>query len=445
MKHIGRAAVLGAGVMGSQIAALLADAGVPTLLLDMPSLAATAKDRLATMVPRPFARRSSLALIETGSFDDDMARISDCDWIVEAITEDPAVKRDLFARVARHRAPDAILSTNTSGLPLRLLIEAMDPAMRRHFIGTHFFNPPRYLKLIEVIAGPDTSPDALATLSHFLTNTLGRGLVRAKDTPNFIANRVGAFWTQFAMHEFIHHDLTIEDVDLLTGTAIGHARSGTFQTIDLIGLDTYARVLANVHGGCPEDERRDVMRPPDWFRSLLDRGYLGAKSGSGFYRRTSERDHAGRAVVQTLDLQTMAYRPPMSASFECLDAAANETRLEDKLRRMYASADRGSQFAWRCFAHTAAYAANRLGEITDDLAAIDNALKWGFGWELGIFETWDLLGVEYVRERMAADGIQIPPLAHALHASGLTSFYAPEADGERPCFEPRTRGYIIPQ
>lgn len=439
MSEIKRVAVLGSGVMGAAIAAHLANCGIPSIMLDIvpPNLsekdqgkrakrnaiAEGAKAALLKAKPAPAYSPAMLDLIETGNFDDDMAKIAGCDWIIEVVKEDLNIKKKVFESVAKHRTPGTILSSNTSGIPFKAMAEGMDDEMSAHFVGTHFFNPPRYMKLLEIIPGPKTKPEVVATMAAFCENVLGKGIVYAKDTPNFVANRLLTFAMQYTLHEMTKDGLSVEEIDALTGPAIGHASSATFRTADLVGLDTLRLVVGNVRNGCPNDERLDLMSGPAWFDAMVEKGLLGDKSGSGFFKKTRERDEKGKAIILGIDPETLEYRPPIKPRFECTGAVRNLEKLEDKLKVMYLGEDKGAQFVFKQFANLAQYAGNRIPEIADDIVNIDNAVKWGFAWEKGIFETWDILGFETVCEKMAAIGVALPPIAQALKDSGNTSFY----------------------
>ncbi len=440
MFNISRVAVLGSGVMGGGIAAHLANCGIPSIMLDIvpPNLsdsdkkkpakrnafAEASKQAMVKQRPSPLYLQSNLNLIETGNFDDDMAKIADCDWIVEVVTERLPIKLKVFEQVAKHRRRGSIISSNTSGIPIRSMTGVMDAEMKAHFLGTHFFNPPRYLKLLEIIPAPDTKPEVIAFMAGFFEDRMGKGVVYAKDTPNFIANRILTFGSQYISHEMLKDGLSVEEVDALTGPNVGHASSATFRTADLVGLDTMLNVLSNVQENCPNDERIDLIRAtPDFLKKMVEKGYLGGKSGSGFYKATDERDEKGNRIIQGLDLKTLEYRPPIKPRFECTGAVRNAESVEQKVKIMHTGEDKGSQFAWKVFANTAIYAANRIPEIADDIVNIDNACKWGFAWEIGIFETWDALGFEYVCDRMKKDGLHLPPIAQAMKEKGATKFY----------------------
>ncbi|HIJ65094.1 MAG TPA: 3-hydroxyacyl-CoA dehydrogenase/enoyl-CoA hydratase family protein [Candidatus Hydrogenedentes bacterium] len=457
MMDIKRVAILGSGVMGRAIAAHFANCGVPSVMLDItpPDLSKQEKkdrkkrnglveaNKKALLKAKPPALylKSNVDLIETGNFDDDMPMIGDCDWIVEAVTENLDVKRTVFEGVAKHRGPDSIVSTNTSGIPIGTLAAGMDADMAKHFLGTHFFNPPRYLKLLELIPGPHTAPEVIETVAAFGEEVLGKGVVYAKDTPCFVANRIFIFATQYILRAMVETGLTPEDVDALTGPAIGHAKSATLRTADIVGLDTYLHILENTYEDCPNDERRDLLVAPDWLKAMVDKGLLGAKSGAGFYQKTKERDERGAPIILSIDFDTLEYSPQDLPGFECTKAARAARTLEEKVRVMHTGDDRGSQFLWTVFANTAAYAARRIPEIADDIASIDNAVKWGFAWDVGIFETWDMLGVPYVCDRMQADGLDLPPIAEALLDAGADSFYREGPNRNRQFFDLATKSY----
>jgi len=457
MREIKRVAVLGSGVMGGAIAGLVASCGVPCLMLDIVppnlpekdkankdkrnSFAAASKAALLKTRPSPIFTKSALDLIEIGNFDDDFAKIADCDWICEVVKEDLKIKQMVFAKAAQYRRPGSIISTNTSGIPVKQMVDVMDDDMRRHFLGTHFFNPPRYLKLLELIPGPDTLPEVMHTMAEFGENVLGKGIVYAKDTPNFVANRILIYAMMYMMHEMLKDKLTFEEVDALTGPVVGHASSATFRTGDLVGMDTFMHVVGNVYNGCPDDEQRDLLVPPAFLTKMIEKGYLGEKSGSGFFKRTNERDEKGKKIILSLDPETLEYVPQVKSRFDCIGAAKGASSLEEKVRLMHTGEDKGSVFSWKVFSNTAIYAANRIPEIADDIVSIDNSVKWGFAWEIGIFETWDVLGFQYVCDRMAADGLPLPAIVKAMQEVGAESFYKSNAHGHRFYFDVASKSY----
>ncbi|HOZ49473.1 MAG TPA: 3-hydroxyacyl-CoA dehydrogenase/enoyl-CoA hydratase family protein [Candidatus Hydrogenedentes bacterium] len=457
MREIKRAAVLGSGVMGGAIAAHLANCGIPSLMLDIVPPNLSEKDKknkgkrngfgeaskagLLKAKPSPIYQKSNLDMIEVGNFDDDFERIADCDLIIEVVKEDLAIKKKVFEKVSKFRAPGSIVATNTSGLLIRTMVDVMDEDMRKHFLCTHFFNPPRYLKLLELVPSPDTLPEVMQYMGRFGEDVLGKGVVYAKDTPNFVANRILIFAMQYIMFEMVKDGLTVEEVDALTGPNIGHASSATFRTADLVGLDTYIHVMGNVANGCPDDERLDLMVVPDFLQKMVDKGWFGSKSGSGFYKATDQRDEKGKRVVNGIDLATCEYRAPVKARFDCIAAARSAKKPVDKIRAMHNGEDKGSKFVWKLFANTAVYAGNRIPEIADDIVQIDNAVKWGFAWDFGIFETWDMLGFTAVCDRMKADGLELPPIAKAMIKAGVDAFYSTDASGNRTYFDVASKGY----
>jgi 3-hydroxyacyl-CoA dehydrogenase len=456
MKDIKRVAVLGSGVMGAAIAAHVANCGIPSIMLDIvpPNLsdadrknrakrngiAEGARQALLKAKPSPIYTKSTIDLIETGNFEDDMPRIAECDWIIEVVKEDLEIKKKVFANVAKHRRPGSIVTSNTSGIPIKAMAADMPEEMSAHFLGTHFFNPPRYLKLLEIIPGPKTKPEVIQTMAAFMENVLGKGIVYAKDTPNFVANRLLTFAMQFTLHEMTKDGLSIEEIDALTGEAIGHASSATFRTADLVGLDTLRLVVGNVYKGCPNDEWREIMQGPAWFDKMVEKGWLGLKSGSGFYKKTDKKDEKGKPVILAIDPATVEYRDPIKPKFECTGAVRSAETIEEKLRIMNLGTDRGAQFTFKLFARLAQYAGNRIPEISDDIVNIDNAVKWGFAWQVGIFESWDILGFEEVCGRMEAIGVELPPIAKAMKEVGATSFYKVE-NGVEMFFDVASRSY----
>ncbi len=456
MKKIRKVAVLGSGVMGAAIAAHLANCGVPSIMLDIvtPNLSEEEKKdpkkrnalvegnkaNLLKAKPAPLYSKSYIDMIETGNFEDDMHKIADCDWIIEVVMENLDIKRQGFETGAQQRKPGSIVTSNTSGIPIRAMAETMPKEMSQHFMGTHFFNPPRYLRLLELIPGPDTLPEVVETMAWFGENVLGKGIVYAKDTPNFIANRILTFTMAWILHEMTKEGLTVEEIDALTGPAIGHASSATFRTADLVGLDTFVKVVKNVYDGCPNDECRDYFKLPEWVDKMVEKKLCGNKTGCGFYKKTDMKDEKGKPIIQAIDPNTLEYRDPVKPNFECIGAVKNIDDLAQKLKIMHFSEDKGSKFLFKLFANVAKYAGNRIPEISDDIVNIDNAVKWGFAWEAGIFETWDMLGFEEVCNRMEQEGIELPPIAKALKEVGGKSFYKTE-DGVDYYFDLATKSY----
>ncbi|HVR76439.1 MAG TPA: 3-hydroxyacyl-CoA dehydrogenase/enoyl-CoA hydratase family protein, partial [Planctomycetota bacterium] len=348
------------------------------------------------------------------------------------VSENLDLKRKLFERVARHRRADAIVSSNTSGLSLRLLVEGLDLELRKHFLITHFFNPPRYMRLLEVVRGPDTLPAVAEEIERFADVRLGKVVVRAKDTPNFIANRIGVFSMGASCRLMLEAGLSVEEVDAITGPVMARPKTATFRLHDLVGIDVAVMVMDNVRSLLPEDESREYFDPPDFLRRMVKEGKLGRKSGAGFYRKEA-------AGFQVLDLETFQYRPEKPVQFESLDRAMKERGPGARLKALVNGTDRAAHYAWRLLSETLLYTARRIPEISDDLVSVDQSIRWGFNWDLGPFEAWDAIGVPESAERMRREGKTLPPLVENLLASGERSFYEKGADGRATCFDPGTR------
>lgn len=444
--NIRKAAVLGAGTMGAGIAAHLANAGVPVLLLDMAQQ--EGGDRNGTvkslfeaakkLKPAPFMLAANAELIELGNFEDDMARIKDCDLVIEAVVERLDIKHRIFGEVDKHRKPGAIIATNTSGIPIESIAEPFAEDFRKHFVGVHFFNPPRYMKLVEVIPGESTDGELACKLSGFLDQRLGKGVVPAKDRPNFIANRVGVYSIMCVLDEMLKQGFTPTEVDQMTGKAIGHASSATFRTSDLVGLDVTAHVVSNLYPAIPDDEERETFKIPEIMQTLLDRKILGDKTGGGFFKKS--KDDTGKRVILELDLSTLDYKQQSKTKFASLDAAKSIEDIPSRVRALVWGKDNVGQFLWKTTARISCYAANRIPEIADTIVEIDNAIKWGFGWEIGVFEAWDAIGVPESVERMRGEGIRIPANVEAMLKSGATSFYKYEK-GTKSFFDFKTNEY----
>jgi 3-hydroxyacyl-CoA dehydrogenase len=432
---IRKAAVLGAGTMGARIAAHLANAGVATLLLDMVPggassadhnrLAAAGLDAARKSKPAAFFEPALARLVTVGNFDDDLGRLADVDWIIEAVVEDIEIKRALLRKVETVRKPGAIVTTNTSGLPVAQIAHGLSDDFRRHWLGTHFFNPPRYMRLVEIIATPDTDPAVVNAISRFCDLRLGKGIVEARDTPNFIANRVGTFSVLNVMRLMQEFDLTLEEVDALTGTAIGWPRSATFRTVDMVGLDVLAHVVSNLAQNV-RDERGE-QRLPQFAQGMLERKWLGDKTGGGFYKK--DKSQPGERLA--LDWKTLEYRPRQKARFATLDMARNVDDFGTRLRMLLggdpgapAANDKAAAFLWNALSDLWSYAGTRIGEIADSVVAIDRAMRLGFNWEQGPFELWDAAGVATTVARMRRENKPAPSAVDDLLASGQTSWYA---------------------
>jgi 3-hydroxyacyl-CoA dehydrogenase len=429
--------VLGAGTMGAQIAAHLAGCGLEVSLLDLvpgdagadrSRLARRALEALGRLKPAPLHLPEHARAIRPGNFEDDWGRLREADWVLEAVVEDLEVKRRLFARVAEVAPARAVVTTNTSGLPIASLATALPATLRPRFLGTHFFNPPRYLKLLETIPGPETDPAVLEGLEEFLEAVVGKAVVRGKDTPNFIANRIGSYGFGAAMRAMLDLGLGVDEVDALTGPAIGRARSATFRTADIAGVDVCLKVAENLYAAVPGDPEREVFAPPAFLKEMVARGWLGEKAGGGFYRKEG-------AEIRALDWKVMEYRERRQAKFASLEAAQAVPDPAARLRQVVAGSDAGAQFLWRVLSSTALYAAALVPEISDDVVSVDRAMEWGYGWGAGPFRTLDLLGPAAVAERARAEGRAVPPLLEALLASGRKRFYDVE-DGVETAFSP---------
>lgn len=436
MKPFRRVAVLGAGTMGSRIAAHFANAGFAVDLLDIVlagqpdrnAAALAGMENAAKQRPVAFFTESARALITPGNFEDHLDRLAGCDWIVEAVAENLAIKRSLLERAAAVRAPGTVLSTNTSGIPLAHIAEGFPSEFRRHFLGTHFFNPPRYLHLAEIIPGPETAPEVLDRVSAFCDLHLGKGVVRCKDTPNFIANRIGCFFGG-TIHQLTEkYDFTVEEVDALTGPLIGLPRSASFRLVDIIGLDVWVHVLRNLYDLVPHDPARSRFVVPDLMSRMMERGLLGEKRGQGFYKRVGKG--AGKEI-HALDRKTLEYHPAQKVRMPALDAVRGIEDLPRRLRALVTLEDRAGQFLWELFRDLFLYAAQMVPEISDRAMEIDRAMRWGFAFALGPFELWDALGFRETVERMRRDGCAVPANVERMIACGAPSFYqTADAAGE---------------
>jgi len=428
MRPLRRAVVLGSGVMGGAIAAHLANAGVPVLLLDLDAaIAAKGKERAVNAQPNAFFIPARAQLVTTAGFDEGLEQVTGADWIIEAVVENLDVKRALLERVESRWREGTVVSTNTSGLPVHDVVEGRSDAFRRHFLGTHFFNPPRYLKLLEIIPLAATDQPVIDAAAAWGDVVLGKGIVYAHDRPNFIANRIGSYGFRKAVQLMLELGLTIEEVDELTGPLIGRPRSATFRTTDLVGLDTVINVSENAYRNLGDDDERDVFLVPPLFREMAERGWLGEKSGSGFYRRVD-------GEIQALDYTTMEYRPRRKVTLPSVAAARLVEDPAKRLRQLVAASDAGGQFLWRLVSSILLYAAKRVPEIADDVVNVDRALRWGYAWDDGPFETWDLLGPSDVAGRLAGEGRAAPPVVQAVLDRGDGTFYRARG-GRREYFD----------
>ena len=392
MRHIRQVAVLGAGTMGAQIAAHFANAGIPSLLLDVTrEVAREGLERAKALKPDPFFTPTTPMLIRTGGFDEDLQSIKECDWITEAIVERLDVKQSLFARIEPHRRPDTIVSSNTSGIPISALADGRSIGFRQHFVGTHFFNPPRYLRLLEVIPTADTDPAVVDAVVAFADRRLGKGVVIARDTPNFIANHLGLFGVMQVFRALATGDYTIEEIDAITGAAIGRPKSATFRTMDIAGVDVLAHVARNLADRLESSADRSVFELPPLVGELVRRGWVGAKAGQGFYKKAADGE------ILTLDPSTMEYRPKQAVRLPSLDAARSIDDVGERIRTLVNGQDKVGQFLRDTLVPTLEYAERVAPQIANDCADVDKAMRWGFGWELGPLETLKYLRLESPR------------------------------------------------
>jgi 3-hydroxyacyl-CoA dehydrogenase len=455
-KPIRRAGVIGAGVMGQGIAAHFANAGIEVLLLDIvppnlteaESLAARAKreteraaddarrqnekndraarnafaqgglDKALKARPAAFYHKSNARLVSIGNVEDDLQRLSSCDLVIEAVLERIDVKQALFEKLERVCAADAIVASNTSGLRIAEMTKGRGDAFKKRFVVMHFFNPVRYMKLLELVAGPETSKETIERVRRFGEDVLGKGIVFGKDTPNFVGNRIGAYAMMATIHQMLADGLAPEDVDAITGLPLAHPKSASFRTADLVGLDTFVHVADNCYAALEKDEERDVFKLPDYIRKMVDKKLLGDKTKGGFYRK-------GNEGIDTLDPKTLEYRPK-GGDKEISKVTKEISKIEDpreRVRAIVRDQGKAGRFAWKVLSRLLAYSARRVGEITDSVAAIDDAMKWGYSWELGPFEAWDALGFADVVARMEKDGVAVPDSIKKMKDAGATSFY----------------------
>ncbi|MGD6778774.1 3-hydroxyacyl-CoA dehydrogenase NAD-binding domain-containing protein [Sutcliffiella horikoshii] len=440
-QSIKKAAVIGSGVMGSGIAAHLANVGIPTILLDIVpnkltseeeqkgltlsdkairnKFTNTAVQKLLKQKPAPLTSKSNLALIEAGNLEDDIAKIADCDWVIEVIVENLEIKKQLFEKVDAHRKPGSIISSNTSGISIEAMAEGRSEDFKKNFLGTHFFNPPRYLKLLEVIPTKDTSPEVVSFIKTFGEDVLGKGIVLAKDTPNFIANRIGTYGLLVTVNEMLEGGYSVGEVDSVTGPAIGRPKSATFRTLDVVGLDTFIHVANNVYEKV-EGKEQEVFRIPDFMNKMKEKGWLGSKSGQGFFLKK------GKEILE-LNPETLEYDARKKLKTPALEMSKQAKGYSNKMKALVYADDRAGNLIWSILAPVLSYSAELLGEIADDIVAIDQAMKWGFGWDHGPFETWDAIGLEESVLKMKEDGITVPKWVDEMLANGHRSFYKKDA------------------
>jgi len=458
MKRIHKVAVLGAGTMGARIAAHFANAGVPSYLLDIvpPDADGSARNKIAAAGLEAAKKSKPAALFEPelarlvtiGNFEDDLKRLSEVDWIIEAVVENLEIKRALLEKVEAMRKPGTIITTNTSGLPVAKIAEGFSDDFRKSWFGTHFFNPPRYMRLLEIIPTPETDPAAIEAVAHFSDVNLGKGVVFAKDTPNFIANRIGTFSVLNVMRLMQEMDLSVEDVDALTGDAVGWPKSATFRTIDLVGLDILGHVVGNMEKAGGQESLPHTSPLPDFYKQMLERKWLGDKAKGGFYKKVKSGDGKEDERL-ALDWKTLEYRPRQKPRFPALDMAKNIEDPGVRLRTVLGlegspqKGDRAGAFLWSMLSDLWNYSANRVREISDSIVEIDHAMRLGFNWKLGPFELWDAAGVDATVARMQKEGHTVSANVEQLIAGGKKSWYLddPQAASGRVYFDLRTAKY----
>lgn len=462
MIPVKKAAVLGAGTMGAQIAAHLANAGIPTLLLDIApqdassesseaetrplgkvpdqnAIARAGYEAAKKAKPAAFFTADRASLVTVGNFEDDLPKLKDCDLIIEAVVENLEIKRSLYEKVEQHRKPGSVIASNTSGIPLKLLAEGRSDDFRAHFLGMHFFNPPRYMHLVELIPTKATKGEVSCSMSGFLDERLGKGVVVAKDRPNFIANRIGTYGALVTMRTMIDDGYSIEEVDKITGPAAGRPKTATFRTFDLVGLDVFAHVVKNLHENLPDDPEREMFVMPEFVTRMIERGLLGNKTKAGFYQR--KQGEGGKREIWTLDTATLDYRAAQKVKLPSLDVAKNIEDTRERLKTVVWSKDRVGAFLWKTISKTLTYTAERIPEIADTVVEVDRAMRWGFSWELGPFEVWDAIGVEKSVAKLKEEGRAVPANVQAMLDSGAKTFYKQE-DGKRFYFDFASSEYV---
>ncbi|MFQ6032524.1 MAG: 3-hydroxyacyl-CoA dehydrogenase NAD-binding domain-containing protein, partial [Candidatus Zixiibacteriota bacterium] len=417
-QKIEKVAVLGAGVMGAQLAAHLSNAGVPSYLFDISQeLAEKGIQSALNLKPAPFYNPRTVSLITPCNYDDHLEKLKEVDWVLEAVIERLDIKQSLFKRIEPFLKPTVIVSSNTSGISIQKMMKDMSKDFQRRFLVTHFFNPPRYMYLLEIVGGEKTQTEVVKITADFCENVLGKGIVYAKDTPNFIANRIGTFGIMLTLKLTREMNLTVEEVDKITGTLVGRPKSASFRTADVVGLDTLAHVARNTYEFCTEDEAREIFQVPDFLQKMLDKGLLGQKSKKGFYQKVNQE-------ILSIDFETLDYKPQKEVRLDGYRVAKAYTKTTERIKALAYSDDTAGKFFWELLAGTLIYTANRIPEIADDIFNIDKAMKWGFGWELGPFETWDAIGVEKSLKRMDDEGKKVPAWVKDLVNSGKATFYS---------------------
>ncbi len=463
-RNIRKVAVLGSGVMGSRIACHFANIGCEVLLLDIQPKELTEKELKAGLTmdspqfknrivneslefavksnPSPIYRKSFANRIKTGNFTDDMAQISTADWIIEVVVERLEIKKTVFDQVEKFRKAGTIISSNTSGIPIHLMLDGRSDDFKTHFCGTHFFNPPRYLQLLEIIPTPETNPEIVDFLMDFGSRMLGKKTVLCKDTPAFIANRVGVYSIMALFHAVKDMGFTVEEVDKLTGPILGRPKSATFRTCDVVGLDTLVHVANGLKANCPDDEEKELFELPDYVSKMVENGWLGSKSKQGFYKKVTNAE--GKSEILSLDLTTLEYRAASKVKFPTLEMARPIDDLKQRTKMLFMGMDKAGEFYRKLFGGLFAYVSNRIPEISDELYKIDDAIKAGFGWELGPFETWDILGFDQGLKLLEQSGKKPAAWISEMKSKGATSFYQ-HSKGQKSYFDIPSGTYkIIP-
>lgn len=442
-RNIKNVAVLGSGVMGSQLACHFANIGLRVLLLDIVpkgvegqdkktrnSIVNSALKKAVKSNPNPLYSKQNLKRIETGNFDDDLAKIKNCDWVLEVVIENLEIKKSLFEKVENHRKKGSLITSNTSGIPINMMLEGRSEDFKNNFCGTHFFNPPRYLPLLEIIPTAETDPEVVDFLMNYGDLFLGKKTVLCKDTPAFIANRVGVYSIMAIFHLMQELEMTVEEVDAITGPISGRPKSATFRTSDLVGLDTLVKVAKGVGANCPNDEAIAEFRIPDFLMAMLEKNWLGDKTGQGFYKKS--RDAQGKRLIEALNLNTMEYHGKQKVRFESIGAARGTDNLSKRLGILFSSGDKAGKFFKKLNLRVLAYSSNRLPEIADQTYQLDDAMKAGFGWEMGPFQTWDSIGFEKVLNGMNSEGLTVAPWVLKMKENGHSHFF--KSDGGKRYF-----------
>lgn len=445
-KRINKVAVLGSGIMGSRIACHFANIGVEVLLLDIPAkegdkngIVNKALETAVKTNPSPVYTKAVVNKITTGNFEDDMKKISAYDWVIEVVVENLDIKKQVFEQVEQHRKPGSIISSNTSGIPIHMMAEGRSEDFKANFCGTHFFNPPRYLRLLEIIPTPYTNPELVDFLMRYGDKFLGKTTVLCKDTPAFIANRVGVYSIMALLHLVEKMDLTVEEVDKYTGPALGRPKSATFRTTDVVGLDTMIKVAKGLYDNCPEDKAHELFKLPDYVAKMEQNNWLGDKTSQGFYKKTKTPE--GKTEILALDLKTLTYKPQVKVKSATLDMTKSIDNVRERMKVFAAGRDKAGELFRASFFGLFEYVSDRIPEISNELYRIDDAMRAGFGWELGPFEVWDAVGITEAVEGMRKYGHEAAPWVHEMLAAGHTSFYK-VAEGIKLYYDIPSKSYV---